>query len=82
LPRSTVPKDDEGILDEFGQFMPGHLHRIIWHPSGTLSLGPPGDARYFGNTARSEYLVHVNNILTSQFRAKLVYLGTTQIQTT
>jgi len=29
LPRSTVPKDDEGILDEFGQFMHGHLQKII-----------------------------------------------------
>jgi len=35
-----------------------HLHSLI-RSTGTLSLGTAGEARFFGPTARSDYLAHV-----------------------
>lgn len=59
-PSSTENGPDRESHDSYGKgpAMCSRLHSPTRF-TGTLYLGPAGDARFFGPTARSDYLTHV-----------------------
>jgi hypothetical protein len=59
-PSSVTNGSDRESHDSYGEgdAPQPHLHSLT-RSTGTLSLGTAGDARFFGSTARSDYLVHV-----------------------
>lgn len=69
LPQSAPSKEEEGFLNAFGQQVMGETPEPPNIFLGTLTLGYVGDARYFGNTARSEYLVHVNQAINCMYES-------------
>jgi len=64
-PSSAGPSsvDNGSDRESHGSYGEGHARHLYLHYptrfSGTLSLGTAGDARFFGPTARSDYLAHV-----------------------
>ena len=67
-PSSVENGSDRGSHDSYGI---GRVSSSCPHSltkfTGTLSLGTSGDARFFGPTARSDYLAHVRGIGFARF---------------
>jgi hypothetical protein len=59
-PSSVENGSDRESHDSYGKSDESypHLHSLT-RSTGTLSLGTAGDSRFFGSTARSDYLAHV-----------------------
>ena len=59
-PSSVENGSDRESHDPYGKSDAPHpyLHSLTGS-TGTLALGTAGDARFFGSTARSDYLAHV-----------------------
>jgi hypothetical protein len=68
-PSSVENGSDRESRDSYGK---GNASYSCLHSptrfTGTLYLGPAGDARFFGPTARSDYLAHVRSAIFARFR--------------
>ena len=84
-PSSVENGSDRESHDPYGKGDAPHpyLHSLT-RSTGTLSLGTAGDARFFGSTARSDYLAHVRGAGFTRFGQGLMngaMLGCHQRQT-
>ena len=68
-PSSVENGSDRESRDPYGK---GNVSYSYLHSptrfTGTLYLGAAGDARFFGPTARSDYLAHVRGVVFTRFR--------------
>lgn len=76
-PSSAVPSSVENGSDRESHDPYGKSHALypslhsLTRSTGTLSLGTAGDARFFGSTARSDYLAHVRGAGFTRFDKRL-----------
>ena len=72
-PSSTGPSSAENGSDRESHDHYGKSHasysylHCLTRSTGTLTLGIAGDARFFGSTARSDYLAHVRDARFTRF---------------
>ena len=67
-PSSVENGSDRESHDPYGKSDAPHPHlHSLTRSTGTLSLGTAGDARFFGSSARSDYLAHVRGASFTRF---------------
>ena len=72
-PSSVENGSDRESQDPYGKRDAPHPHlHSLTRSTGTLALGTAGDARFFGSTARSDYLAHVRGAGFTRFGQALM----------